>query len=350
MSETETLNTPSTPNTTEKTPQPAEQAQPDPTAERLEKAYSVAAGEPPQAPQDEPQAKPDASPPEEGKKPQEPAQKPISQQWAALKRQRGQVARKERELAEREKVILQHEELEKLRQSDPIAWAEKTGVNVRDWALKLVNEEEPTKESEALTALQKEFAEYKAQQEQTALEAQRTQADRQAVAMFAEEYKKNVQQYTHIAAYEKMNQFSAEDVAEQALELLEQEYQQAQLVEPVPDPSKWARENLPLVLGWIDEGLKQNLERERERLTLAGLIPENATAVKSVPAQKGAATQGTTQAAKTERPVQTDQTDQTETKATLSNADASERSQANGVGTIEERLQRAYEIARTTNG
>lgn len=121
--------------------------------------------------------------------------KDVSREFAALTRKQKEIYLKEKELKEKEAMIKQIEELEALKDQDPLEYLSKKGLKFDDIVQRaLKNGEEPTPEDK-ITALEKKIEQMiKAQEEKERLKEEESkkakqEADEKAIVSFKEKIK-----------------------------------------------------------------------------------------------------------------------------------------------------------------
>lgn len=167
-----------------------------------------------QTPQQEKVAAPIETPKEETKD--------VSREFAALTRKQKEIYQKEKELKEKEAMIRQIEELEALKDQDPLEYLNKKGLKFDDIVQRaLKNGEEPTPEDK-ISALEKRIEQLvKAQEEKERLKEEdakraKQEADEKAIASFKEKIKNDIS--GNLDKYELINHEGAFDIVFDVIE------------------------------------------------------------------------------------------------------------------------------------
>lgn len=148
--------------------------------------------------------------------------KDVSREFAALTRKQKEIYAKEKELKEKEALIKQMEELEALKDQDPLEYLNKKGLKFDDIVQRaLENGEEPTPEDK-ISALEKRIEQLvKAQEEkerQKEEDAKRAkqEADEKAIASFKEKIKNDIS--GNLDRFELINHEGAFDIVFDVIE------------------------------------------------------------------------------------------------------------------------------------
>lgn len=148
--------------------------------------------------------------------------KDVSREFAALTRKQKEIYQKEKELKEKEAMIRQIEELEALKDQDPLEYLNKKGLKFDDIVQRaLKNGEEPTPEDK-ITALEKRIEQLvKAQEEKERLKEEeakkaKQEADEKAIASFKEKIKNDIS--GNLDRYELINHEGAFDIVFDVIE------------------------------------------------------------------------------------------------------------------------------------
>lgn len=148
--------------------------------------------------------------------------KDVSREFAALTRKQKEIYAKEKELKEKEALIKQMEELEALKDQDPLEYLNKKGLKFDDIVQRaLKNGEEPTPEDK-ISALEKRIEQLvKAQEEkerQKEEDAKRAkqEADEKAIASFKEKIKNDIS--GNLDRFELINHEGAFDIVFDVIE------------------------------------------------------------------------------------------------------------------------------------
>jgi len=181
------------------------------------------------------------------------------QKRALAKRQREAEAR-EAELTRREGVVQQHEELDALLKQDPYAYLERTGVDMRTLAERMLSGEQNPLEAKVLE-LEKRLAERdeteKKQQENERIRSAQRSAQ-EAQKTISQQFEATAEQYPELAEYAGIvidatgeSASEAEFIAQSAWQHLLQHYEQTGEELPLDmvfrSMAGWAAERLPAV-------------------------------------------------------------------------------------------------------
>lgn len=148
--------------------------------------------------------------------------KDVSREFAALTRKQKEIYLKEKELKEKEAMIRQIEELEALKDQDPLEYLNKKGLKFDDIVQRaLKNGEEPTPEDK-ISALEKKIEqmvklqEEKERQKEEDAKKAKAEADEKAIASFKEKIKNDLS--GNLDRYELINHEGAFDIVFDVIE------------------------------------------------------------------------------------------------------------------------------------
>jgi hypothetical protein len=207
--------------------------------------------------------------------------------WASIKKEQAKLAKRRAEVEARAQAVERAEKLEALRASDPMAWLEASGVDVKDLAFKLLGEKPPDKTPAEIRA--EELIARAEAKEKALLEAQQAQevekATQQAQALIESAYLPET--HGHIRAYLEEGLLDRPALTSYVFDIVAKEFDKANAVQPIPSNQipQWMRSNCAEVYSWIDDSLKTTLEKQASYLQRLGYLksPEPTDTAKKPP-------------------------------------------------------------------